>query len=332
MSKYKSKLNLRDTQIAIKLLKDTFEDKLAEALNLYRVSAPIFVLASSKLNDELGETNKCVSFTTNNIKDDSIEIVQSLAKWKRTALSKYGFNTYEGIYTDMNAIRRNETMDNLHSIYVDQWDWEKIILNKDRTLNYLYSTVNLIISALKETEDILLNSYPTLERTISNNKCFFITSQELLNKYPDISPNEERETKICKEHKIVFVSKIGFPLSDGKPYGIRSSDYDDFNLNGDLLVYSSTLNKAVEISSMGIRVDSKSLKEQLSFSNELNKLNYKYYQDIISNKLPLTIGGGIGQSRLCLLMLNKMHIGEVQASLWDEKNIEYCKENNIELL
>lgn len=330
MSEYQSKMNLKDTQIAIKLLKDTFEEKLSNILNLHRVSAPLFVLRSSGLNDDLNGFEKPVSFNCKYIDNDDIEIVQSLAKWKRSALKRYNFSLYEGLYTDMNAIRKDEIMDNLHSIYVDQWDWEKIIDSKDRNLDFLYKTVYKITEALKQTEDILVKHYPFLERTIIKD-IKFISSFELEDKYPTLT-RKQREYTFCKENKVVFISKIGLPLKDNKPHDGRSPDYDDWELNGDLLVYSSFIDAPIEISSMGIRVDSKSLYKQLSIRNMLFKLNFPYHKQVINNELPYTIGGGIGQSRICMLMLNKKHIGEVQASVWDDETLNNCKKENIELL
>ena len=261
---------------------------------------------------------------------DKLEIVQSLAKWKRMALKKYGFWEHTGLYTDMNAIRRDEDVDQIHSIYVDQWDWEKIITKKDRTLNYLKETVRLICNAIAKTIKKMKTIYKRIDVDF-NEDVFFITSEELLKKYPTLT-SKERENEICKEHKTVFIMQIGDKLSNGEPHDSRAPDYDDWKLNGDLLVYNTVLDKAVELSSMGIRVDSKSLLTQLVKANKEDKLEFDFHKSILNNSLPLTIGGGIGQSRLCMYILKKGHIGEVHASVWNEKNIEFCKENNLELL
>ncbi len=327
---YKSKLNLKETEIAIKKVKDTFEDYLASSLQLMRVSAPLFVMHSSGLNDNLNGVEKPVSFVAKDISDEQIEIVHSLAKWKRMALGHYEFNSGEGIYTDMNAIRKDEIVDHIHSIYVDQWDWEKIIEHENRTRDYLEYTVRQIIHALYLTQEIVVKDFPNLDRYIEDN-VYFITTQELENKYPNLSP-KERENAIVREHKIVFLIGIGWQLKSGLPHDGRSPDYDDWNLNGDLLVYHPILDEAIEISSMGIRVDDKALAIQLKAKNLENRLQFNYHKMIIDNKLPLTIGGGIGQSRICMILLNKIHIGEVQASLWSEKEVKKCLEKNIILL
>ncbi|MDE6407094.1 MAG: aspartate--ammonia ligase [Anaeroplasmataceae bacterium] len=326
---YKSKLDLLKTEEAIKFVKDTFERELAKSLSLMRVSAPLFVLPSSGLNDELNGTERRIEFQLRNIEEQA-EIVQSLAKWKRNALAKYQFPLGTGLYTDMNAIRRDEELDSLHSAYVDQWDWEKIILKENRTIEFLKNTVRTIYSVLKETEQKVFKSYPELEPVLPE-EIHFITTKELEELYPDLS-SMDREKMICREKKAVFLIGIGGPLSNGLPHDGRAADYDDWSLNGDLLVYYEELDIALELSSMGIRVDENSLRKQLEFKKEEYKLNNPYSIDILEKRLPYTIGGGIGQSRLCMFFLKKVHIGEVQASLWPKEDIELLKNKNIHLL
>lgn len=326
---YKSKLNLLETEIAIKYVKDTFERALAEKLHLTRVSAPLFVFPKSGLNDNLCGWERRVSFDIHNIKDE-VEIVQSLAKWKRNALAKYGFVNHTGLYTDMNAIRRDEDLDTMHSAYVDQWDWEKIISKEDRNVEYLKKTVKDIYEVLKDLENKIYTKFPKLYVELPND-IYFITSEELLQKYPDKTPSE-REYLICKEKKAVFLMNIGNKLSNGEPHDGRAADYDDWKFNGDILFYYDVLDIAFEISSMGIRVDSESIVSQIKEHNEEYKLENPYVQDVINNRLPLTIGGGIGQSRLCMFFLQKAHIGEVQASVWSDEDIELLSKNNINLL
>ena len=323
---YKSKLSIYDTQIAIKLVKDTFQKKLAKELELNRVSAPLFVEPSTGLNDNLSGVEKAVGF---NILENNqrLEIVQSLAKWKRHALNKY--NT-SGIYTDMNAIRPNEYSDNIHSLYVDQWDWEKVISKEDRNINYLKNIVNKIYKALKETSIVLKEKYDVLDINLPE-EITFISSQEVVDMYPSLT-NKEREYEVAKKYGAVFLMNIGNKLNDGKVFDTRASDYDDWTLNGDILVYYDVLDIALELSSMGIRVDKDSLLSQLKEKNEEFKINLPYHQDIINERLPLTIGGGIGQSRMCMFMLNKAHIGEVQVSYWSKEDISLFKEYNIHLL
>ena len=323
-------LSLKETEIAIKKVKDDFEAILAENLSLTRVSAPLFVFNNSGLNDNLNGYEKPVSFVAKSISDEEIEIVHSLAKWKRMALLHYGFKENEGLYTDMNAIRKDEVVDHLHSIYVDQWDWEKIINKDQRNLDYLKCVVKQIVHSLYLTQEELLKSFPNLERFITD-EVFFITTSELEKMYPTLSP-KEREHAITKEHHVTFIMQIGWPLANGLSHDGRSPDYDDWNLNGDLLVYHPYLDEAVEISSMGIRVDSESLIKQLDYKNLKERLEFAYHKKIMNQELPLTIGGGIGQSRICLLLLNKVHIGEVQASLWSKEEMEKCKVKGICLL
>ena len=322
------KLDIITTQKYIKLIKDKFERILAKNLNLTRVSAPLFVTKESGLQDNLTGVERAVGF---DIKKDGkcVEIVQSLAKWKRMALKKYNFKTHTGLYTDMQAIRRDDKIDEIHSIYVDQWDWEKIITKKDRTIKYLKTTVQKIVNSVYETNEIL-KSKGFSETNISKD-VLFITSQELLDKYPD-KTDKEREYLITKEFKTVFIMQIGGKLSDGKPHDFRAPDYDDWSLNGDLLFYHEVLDIALELSSMGIRVDKDSLLSQIKSSKNEERLEFEYHKNILSESLPLTIGGGIGQSRLCQLLLSRAHIGEVQSSYWDKENIEKCKKYGIELL
>ena len=320
-------LNLIDTLIAIKKIKDHFEQRLSKILKLIRVSAPLFVESNKGINDNLNGVEQPVSFKVGN---NDIEIVHSLAKWKRIALSKYNLRMHSGLYTDMNAIRKDEDLDAIHSIYVDQWDWEMVIEEKDRNLDFLKMIVTKIYNVLRETEIYLQNEYPNITPKLGN-EIYFITSQELLDLYPNLSP-KERENKIVKEKKAVFLLQIGKILSNGTKHDGRSPDYDDFELNGDILVYNPVLDSAFELSSMGIRVNKDSLIKQLTQENKLERINLEYHQLLLNDKLPLTIGGGIGQSRMCMFFLNKRHIGEVQTSYWPQDIIEKCKKENIELL
>ena len=325
--KYK-KLSYIEKQKYIKLIKDKFERELSKALMLTRVSAPIVVTKYSGLQDDLSGVERSVSFDI--LHDGSeLEIVQSLAKWKRMALNKYDIPVHEGIYTDMTAIRRDETLDAVHSIYVDQWDWEKVILRQDRTLKYLKSTVKKIVRAIYKTH-LYLRHAGFCGIDICD-KVVFITSEELRQIYPD-KTSKEREYEITKKYKTVFIMQIGDTLGDGKPHDLRAPDYDDWSLNGDLFFYHEVLDMALEISSMGIRVDKDSLIYQIEKSQKLERLSYPFHQAILGGELPLSIGGGIGQSRLCQLLLGRAHIGEVQASYWDKKTTYECKEHDIELL
>lgn len=326
---YHNKLSILDTEIAIKLVKDTFERKLAENLNLTRVSAPLFVTPESGLNDDLNGVERPVEFDVLATKSN-VQIVHSLAKWKRKALCRYAFEPGQGLYTDMNAIRRDEELDNLHSIYVDQWDWEKIITRETRTLETLKDTVRSIVSALKLTQNLLVSRYPQIESFISPD-IHFITTQELEDKYPDLTP-KERENQICKEYKTVFLMQIGGALRSGKPHDGRAPDYDDWALNGDILVWYPVLNRAVEVSSMGIRVDEEALQRQLKIAGCEERAALPFHQQLLRGELPLTMGGGIGQSRICMLLLQKAHIGEVQSSIWTEEMYQECGENGIILL
>ena len=325
---YKSNLNLMETQIAIKFVKDTFQKELVKKLNLLRVTAPLFVLKKSGLNDNLSGVERPVGFNLNN--NSEIEIIHSLAKWKRMALKKYGFELNTGLYTDMNAIRKDENLDFIHSIYVDQWDWESVISEKQRTLSYLKKVVRRIYKAILSLENKVGRKYPSLKKNLPTD-ITFISSSELEKRYPNLS-RKERENQITRIHKAVFIYQIGWPLKDGIPHDTRAADYDDWNLNGDILLYNEMYDMALEISSMGIRVNEISLIEQLTYKNELDKVNNDYCKQIIDKQLPLTIGGGIGQSRLCMYFLNKAHIGEVQVSIWDQEEVEKLKEKGIDLL
>ncbi|MBQ1522426.1 MAG: aspartate--ammonia ligase [Erysipelotrichaceae bacterium] len=327
---YKSSLDLLHTEYAIKLVKDTFERRLAHHLSLTRVSAPLMVRQDSGLNDNLNGYERPITFAAKDL-DGEMEIIHSLAKWKRMALKNYGIRRFKGIYTDMNAIRRDETLDNLHSIYVDQWDWEKVVEQEDRNIEFLKGTVDRIMKAIIDTEDAIRRNYPQLDIIVKQPDVFFITSKELYDMYPDL-PAKEREFRIVKEKKTVFIMQIGDVLPDGLPHDGRAPDYDDWQLNGDLLFWYDLLNTAVEISSMGIRVDSKSLLYQLDKSNNMDRINLPFHKALLNNELPLTMGGGIGQSRLCMLLLNKAHVGEVQASVWPQDMIDLCHKHNIELL
>ena len=319
-------MNLLETQVAIKYLKDTFERMLAKKLNLVRVSAPLFVEKKSGLNDELNGVEETVSFM---VGEEKVEIVQSLAKWKRYALGEYKFPEEVGIYTDMNAIRKDEQLDNLHSIYVDQWDWEKIVKSNQRNKKHLFSIVRKIYSVIYslslKSEKKWGFSYQ-LPKDIT-----FISTSELEAKYPN-KTSKEREYLICKENRAVFIYQIGWPLNNGLPHDGRAADYDDWKLNGDIILFDEAIDAPIELSSMGIRVDAKSLVKQLKCKNELEKLSNPYCQAIINNQLPLTIGGGIGQSRLCMYYLQKRHIGEVQSSYWPDEMREELEKQGIKLL
>ena len=328
---YKPALSLYDTQKAIGLIKRLFEDMLCGALNLRRVSSPLFVPSDSGLNDNLNGVERPVWF---DVKDTggNAEVVHSLAKWKRMALRDYGFGMDTGLYADMNAIRRDEELDNLHSIYVDQWDWEKIISAEDRTKDYLKEVVNRIVGAICDTDQTLRIMFPQLQvRPAITREVTFITTQELEDLYPDLS-GKERENAITKEHKTVFIMEIGGKLKSGKPHDGRAPDYDDWELNGDILFWNETLQQAFEISSMGIRVSPESLDRQLNLANCNDRRTLPFHKALLNNELPLTLGGGVGQSRLCMLLLGSAHIGEVQSSIWDEKTLEICKEAGIPIL
>ena len=326
---YRAVLSLMQTEQAIKEVKDTFEMLLAQALNLTRISAPLFVPAGSGLNDDLNGVERPVAFDIR-CGDVRAEVVQSLAKWKRYALAKYGFDPHSGLYCDMNAIRRDEPLDALHSVYVDQWDWEAVILREDRTRAYLEATVKKIYAAVKETAKKICAHYPGLNNFLSED-ITFVTTQELEDTYPVLSP-KERECVFTQEHGAAFVMQIGGKMRSGFKHDGRSPDYDDWTLNGDIVVWYPPLGCALELSSMGIRVDEVTLIEQLEAENCLDRLNLPFHRALAAGEMPLTMGGGIGQSRLCMLLLNKMHIGEVQVSVWDEKTLAYCREEGIELM
>lgn len=326
---YQSYLSLYETQTAIGLIKRTFEDVLSKSLNLKRVSAPLFVDPKSGLNDDLNGTERAVSFHIMETQSYA-QVVHSLAKWKRLALYKYGFTPGEGLYTDMNAIRRDEEMTNLHSIYVDQWDWEKVITAEMRHEGYLKSTVCLIVEAICDTLDTVKEVFPSLPIVLSR-EVNFITTQELEDLYPSLTP-KERENAYVKEHKTAFIMQIGDVLKSGDKHDGRAPDYDDWTLNGDILFWNDILNTSFEVSSMGIRVDSRSLDSQLKKANCDLRKNFPFHKMLLNDELPLTLGGGIGQSRVCMLLLGKAHIGEVQVSLWDEATHALCRANHIELL
>ncbi len=327
---YKTELDIRKTQVAIKKLKDFFERRLSEELNLTRVSAPLFVRKDTGLNDNLNGVERPVSFDIKAEEGVELEIVQSLAKWKRMALYRYGFKRGEGLYADMNAIRRDEDLDNLHSIYVDQWDWEKVIDKQDRNEATLKETVRSIYKVFRETERYISSEYPYIGRTLPD-EIFFITSQELEDMYPKISP-KEREDAICKDKGAVFVMQIGGALKSGEKHDGRAPDYDDWSLNGDILFWYPVLEKAFELSSMGIRVDEETLLKQLKIAGCEERKNFEFHKMLLEGKLPYTMGGGIGQSRICMFFLRKAHIGEVQSGIWSDDVIERCEKANIELL
>ncbi len=323
-------LDVRETQFAIKRVKDFFERELATQLNLHRVSAPLFVSPDSGLNDNLNGVERPVSFGIKEQNDAPYEVVHSLAKWKRMALARYGFHHGEGLYTDMNAIRRDEDTDNIHSIFVDQWDWEKIIHREERTMATLRSTVKSVYEALRVTEKYIANRYPQIQ-CILPEEITFITSQELENRYPDCTP-KEREHRAARKFGAVFVSQIGGKLASGEPHDGRAPDYDDWSLNGDILVYYPVLDIALELSSMGIRVDEVALARQLDLAGCPERAQLPFQKALLEGKLPYTIGGGIGQSRICMFFLRKAHIGEVQASAWGEQVNQKAEELGVPLL
>ena len=326
---YKPSLDVYRTQKAIAFIKQTFQQRLADALNLKRVSAPLFVTESSGLNDNLNGYERPVSFDIPAI-GESGQVVHSLAKWKRLALKEYNFFVGNGLYTDMNAIRRDEEIDNIHSIYVDQWDWEKVITKEQRTLDYLIEVASKIVGVICDTNDLLRVDFPELSINISRDMKA-VTTAELEDMYPDLTP-KERENAFLKENKTALIMQIGGKLKSGEPHDGRAPDYDDWELNADILFYNEVLERAFEISSMGIRVDEKSLDRQLSISGCDNRRTLPFHSMLLAGELPLTIGGGIGQSRLCMLMMGSAHIGEVQSSIWDKDTIEGCKAAGIRLL
>ena len=326
---YAPTLDAYNTQKAIAYIKQTFQQEFSDALHLKRVSAPLFVTEESGLNDNLSGVERPVSFDVPAVGENA-QVVHSLAKWKRLALKRYGFDVGNGLYTDMNAIRRDEELDNLHSIYVDQWDWEKVITRETRTLDYLQLIVNAIVDAICNTCDRLHVRFPQL-KTLLSREVAFITTQELEDRYPDYTA-KQREDAFVKEHKTAFIMQIGGKLRSGKPHDGRAPDYDDWSLNGDIFFWSDVLGKAVEISSMGIRVDADSLDRQLTLSGCDDRRSLPFHKMLLANELPLTIGGGIGQSRLCMLMMGCAHIGEVQSSIWDAETVRVCEAAGVRLL
>ena len=326
---YDPKLSVRQTQEAIKYIRDTFQKEIGKEMNLERISAPLFLEKSTGLNDDLNGVERKVSFDLAAMPGEEIEVVQSLAKWKRMALGQYGFLPGEGLYTNMNAIRRDEELDNLHSVYVDQWDWEKVITKEDRTVETLKNTVRTIFKVIKHMEHEVWYKYPQAVYRLPDD-IYFIDSEELRELYPDKTP-KERENAACKEHGAVFVMKIGDKLGDGKPHDGRAPDYDDWQLNGDILFWFEPLGIALEISSMGIRVSEESLHEQLIKAGCPEREQLPFHKKILNKELPYTIGGGIGQSRLCMLLLGRAHVGEVQASIWPKEMRETCEKHNIHL-
>ncbi len=327
---YRSPLTIRETEVAIKEVKDHFERSLAKTLHLTRVSAPLFVRPESGLNDNLNGVERPVSFGIREQDDAPAEVVHSLAKWKRHALKTYEFHSGEGLYTDMTAIRREEDTDNIHSLYVDQWDWEKVISKEERNMETLQYTVKKVFNALKETEDFLSRRYNYIEPLLPD-EIFFVTSQELENMYPDLTA-KEREYRIAKAKKAVFISQIGKVLASGEKHDGRAPDYDDWELNGDIIVYYPVLDIALELSSMGIRVDEESLARQLKAANCEDRAELPFQKALLNGKLPYTIGGGIGQSRICMYYLRKAHIGEVHSSIWPAEVVETAMANGIQML
>ena len=326
---YKSSLDLRETQKAIQFVKDTFQKNFIKNFAFERVSAPMMVESKTGINDNLSGVERPVTFDLKE-QNKTVEIVHSLAKWKRIALREYNFGQGEGIYTDMNAIRRDDSCDNIHSVYVDQWDWEMVISDKQRSEDFLKMIVRRIVQTIIETLNETKKKYPIIKTEI-NSEVKFISSEEALQMYPDLT-EKERENELAKNFGTVFLMHIGGNLLNGKPHDTRSPDYDDWKLNGDLLFYNKILGESLELSSMGIRVNKDSLLEQLKLADKEERLKNKYHRDIVEDKLPLTIGGGIGQSRHCMLILEKAHIGEVQASIWPDEMREECKAHNIQLL
>lgn len=328
---YDPKLSIRETQEAIRYIRETFQDEFGKEMGLNRVSAPMYVEKSSGINDNLNGYEKPVSFTMKDMPGETIEVVHSLAKWKRMALKKYGFGLHEGLYTNMNAIRKDEDLDNFHSSYVDQWDWEKVISKDERNEKTLKETVELIFKVVKHMEHEVWYKFPNAVYHLPD-KIHFITSQELEDKYPELEDAKDRENAICKELGCVFVMQIGDVLKSGKRHDGRAPDYDDWKLNGDILFWYEPLQCTLELSSMGIRVDEDSMVEQLKKTGDEDRLKLQYHKMILNKELPYTIGGGIGQSRLCMLLLGKAHVGEVQASIWPDEMLKKCEENGIHIL
>ncbi|WMJ74562.1 aspartate--ammonia ligase [Cytophagaceae bacterium ABcell3] len=336
---YSSPIDVHQTEIAIKEVKEFFQDSLAAELKLRRVTAPLFVLRGTGINDDLGGWERPVSFPVKDMDDSVAEVVHSLAKWKRIKLKDLNIKPHYGIYTDMNAIRADETLTNLHSLYVDQWDWELSINEEDRNINFLKKVVKHIYSAISSAEFHIHELYPAIKPTLPE-EIAFIHSEELLKMYPDLSP-KEREDKITEKHGAVFIMGIGHTLSNGEKHDDRAPDYDDWStpnndgfigLNGDIMLWNPVLNRAFEISSMGIRVSKEALEKQLQICGKEERKKFLFHQMMLNNELPFSIGGGIGQSRLCMFLLKKAHIGEVQASIWPDEMKKKCKENNINLM
>ena len=326
---YRPKLTLIETERALKEVKTVFEGELSQALNLTRISAPLFVSRASGLNDNLNGVERPVAFDLK-ATGEVAEVVQSLAKWKRYALGKYRFGVRFGLYTDMNAIRRDEELDNMHSAYVDQWDWEAVICREDRNVEFLQATVRKIYAALRATAERICAEFPALDNYLPDDICF-VSTQQLEDLYPDLTP-KQRETAYVRERGAAFIMQIGGKLRSGQKHDGRAPDYDDWSLNGDIILYYAPLDCAFEISSMGIRVDEKSLVEQLRAENCIERLSLDFHRALVEGRLPLTMGGGIGQSRLSMYLLEKLHIGEVQVSVWDEKTYSYCRANGIQLM
>lgn len=337
--KYKRKLLPETTEVAIKDIKETFQEKLAEALNLRRVTAPLFVLSGTGLNDDLNGVENAVSFNIRCMGDRPAEVVHSLAKWKRTKLGAYDIAPGYGLYTDMNAIRTCEDLDNLHSLYVDQWDWEQTITPADRNLDYLKSTVEKIYNAVRETEKMIYHNFPHITPVLPE-RITFVHAEELLQQYPDLD-SKSREAEVAKKYGAVFIIGIGGELSNGKPHDGRAPDYDDWvtpnadgyaGLNGDMIFWNNILECPFELSSMGIRVEPESLLQQLKIRGCEERSRFRFHQSLLRGELPSSIGGGIGQSRLCMFLLQKAHVGEVQASIWPDEQIEQCAAAGIELI
>ena len=327
---YKPVLGIRETEVAIKQLKDFFESSLARELKLTRVSAPLFVQPETGTNDNLNGIERPVSFDVKGVGGKEVEIVHSLAKWKRMALHRYGFGHGEGLYTDMNAIRRDEDLDNLHSIYVDQWDWERVLLKEERTFDTLKEIVDKIYKVFKETEDYVSKLYPSFKKFLPE-EIAFVTTQELEDRFPLLSP-KEREDAIAKEKGAVFIMQIGGELASGIRHDGRAPDYDDWTLNGDIIFWYPVLEVALELSSMGIRVDEDALERQLKLANCEDRKEFVFHRMLLDKKLPYTVGGGIGQSRICMFFLQKAHVGEVQASIWPQDMVKACEEAQMLLL
>lgn len=329
-SLYLPTLSIRETEVAIKFIKDHFEEKLARTLNLTRVSAPLFVRKNSGLNDNLNGVERPVAFDVKSLNAETVEVVHSLAKWKRLALKRYGFQVGEGLYTDMNAIRRDEDIDPIHSIYVDQWDWEKNITKEDRTSHTLFETVRRIYQVIVDLEKEICHKYPQFQ-TLLPEEIHFVSTQEMEDAFPDLSP-KEREDVYAKEHRALFIFQIGHALKSGIKHDGRAPDYDDWTLNGDIVVYNPVLNQAFELSSMGIRVDEVALESQLEIAHAQDRKAYPFHQALLKQELPYSMGGGIGQSRLCMFYLRKAHVGEVQASVWSDEIEGKCHQLGIQLL